>query len=252
MTEKLQEIISTHLQPSHSCGYSISVELDGKPLLKHLSGTVNFDDIAHQVDADTAFDVGSLSKQFTACCIAILACENRLSLDDSVRTYLPEMKAYADKITIRHLLFMVSGVRQIYCLKHMQSNSALSEMELFFRQDQPANHAGSFTGYSNTCYTLLGLIVERITGGTPQFAKQRIFDPLGMKNTQGYGNMGADGLTTTADDLALWHKCLIDRFLPGAPANLFDLLFSPFTLTGGELCPYGFGFFYDDHNRDII
>jgi len=233
----LEEIVAKHIQPEW--GYDISVELDGKPLLKYANTT-------------TPFDVASIAKQFVACCIAILLCEKRLNLDDSIRCYLPEMKDYADKITIRHCISMTSGVRNVYLMKYLMSNSRLDEMEMFFRQGQPANEAGNFWSYSESCYILLGHIVERLTGSNVQFAKQRIFDPLGMKNTQGHGVMGGGGLTSTAEDLVKWHNCLMDRNLPGAPDGLFDMIFSSFTLNNGELCPYGFGFFYDETNRDII
>jgi hypothetical protein len=120
------------------------------------------------------------------------------------------------------------------------------------RQKQPDSDAGNFSGYSNVCYSLLGWIADKLTGDIKEFAKQRILQPLGMKNTQLYGDLGADGVNTTPEDLVLWHNCLINRNLPGAPAGLFNLIFSRFAFNNGELCPYGFGFFYDDNSRDII
>jgi hypothetical protein len=133
------------------------------------------------------------------------------------------------------------------------SNSALDETEMFFRQEQPLNETGNFNSYSEACYILLGEIAERVTGGNAQFAKERIFEPLGMIHTQGHDVMGGGGLTSTAEDLVKWHNCLMSRHLPGAPDGLFDMIFSRFKLNSGELCPYGFGFFYDEYNyRDII
>ena len=252
LKEKLEKIVEKHLQLAKGNGYAVSVELDGKSLLKHYSGEVEFDEKYYPVYENTPFETGSLAKQFTACCIAILACKKRINLDDSVRVYLPELKEYAEKITVRHCLSMTSGARSIYCLKHMQSNSPLDGLELFLRQEQPSSDAGNFTSYSNVCYSLLGWIAEKITGDIKEFAKQRILDPLGMKNTQLYGDMGADGLMTTPEDLVLWHNCLTNKILPGAPEGLFDLIFSPSYFNNGELCPYGFGFFYDDNDRDII
>ena len=250
--EKFEKIILKHLRPSQDRGYAVSVELNGKFLLKHYSGNVLIDGVYSPVNANTPFDVASIAKQFVACCIAILACENHLNLDDSVRIYLPEMKEYADKITIRHCISMTSGVRNVYLMKFLMSNSPLDVMEMFFRQEQPVNEPGNFNSYSEACYELLGHIVERLTGSNALFAKQRIFEPLGMADTQGHGIMGGGGMTSTAEDLVKWHNCLMDRTLPGAPDGLFDMLFSSFTLNNGELCPYGFGFFYDENNRNII
>ncbi len=252
LKERLENIVSKHLPPVHNQGYAVSVELNGKSLLKHYSGNALIDGTYHSVDKNTPFDVASIAKQFVACCIAILACEKRLSLDDSIRMYLPEMSEYADKITIRHCISMTSGVRNVYFMKYFMSNSTLDEIELFFRQGQPENETGNFNSYRETCYILLGLIVERLTGGNALFAKQRIFEPLQMANTQGQGIMGGGGLTSTAEDLVLWHNCLINKNLPGAPDGLFDMLFSSFTFNNGELCPYGFGFFYDENNRNIV
>ena len=262
LNKKLDEVVLKHLQPAIDkgiCkGYAVSVELDGKPLLKNYFGNaddIELDDVCHPVNANTQFDVASIAKQFVACCIAILACENRLTLDDSVRIYLPEMKEYADKITIRHCLSMTSGVRNFQLTKYFMSNSPLNEMEIFFRQEQSENEPGNFNSYSECCYEMLGHIVERLTGGNSLFAKQRIFDPLGMTGTKGDEGdyiMGGGGLYSTADDLVKWHNCLINRNLPSAPDGLFDILFSSFTLNNGELCPYGFGFFYDENDRNII
>ena len=262
LNKTLVEVVLRHMQPAMDkgiCkGYAVSVELDGEPLLKLYSGNaddIEIDDVYHPVNANTQFDVASVAKQFVACCIAILACENRLNLDDSVRIYLPEMKDYADKITIRHCLSMTSGVRNFQLTKYFMSNSSLNEMEIFFRQEQPENEPGNFNSYSECCYEMLGHIVERLTGGNALFAKQRIFEPLGMADTKGDEGdyiMGGGGLYSTSDDLVKWHNCLLNRNLPGAPDGLFDIFFSSFTLNNGELCPYGFGFFYDENNRNVI
>jgi len=180
LQEKLEKIVSKHLQPAMdkgiAKGYAVSVALDGKSLLKHYSGNaedVEIDGIYHPVNANTRFDVASIAKQFVACCVAILACENRLNLDDSVRVYFPEMKEYADKITVRHCISMTSGARYVYLMKFFMSNSPLDIMEMFFRQEQPENEPGNFNSYSESCYEILGHIVERLTGGNALFAKQR-------------------------------------------------------------------------------
>ena len=268
MQEELIKIVSKHLSepgldyfgnplpPAHEREYAVSVELDGKSLLKHYSGYVLNGGVHHPVNAKTPFDVASIAKQFVACCIALLACEKRLNPDDSIRVYLPEMKEYAEKITVRHCISMTSGVKNLHHLKYYMSDTTLgddfNEMEMFFRQEQPENEPGNFNGYEECAYEILGHIVERLTGGNAQFAKKRIFEPLQMTNTHGDGIMGGGGLYATAEDLVLWHNCLMNRNLPGAPEGLFDMFFSSFTLNNGELCPYGFGFFYDEHDRDII
>jgi len=263
ITNKLESVVTKHLQPAMDKGIArgcaVSVELDSKPLLKLYAGDaedIDIDGVYHPVNANTRFDVASIAKQFVACCVAMLACENRLNLDDSVRIYLPEMKNYADHITIRHCISMTSGVRSFYLMKRFMSDSLLSDMEIFLRQEQPENEPGNFNGYSEACYEILGHIVERLTGGIAEFARRKIFEPLEMTDTYGEEEpdfiMGGGGLITTAEDLVKWHNCLMNRHLPGAPDGLFDMFFSPFTFNNGELCPYGFGFFYDENNRNVI
>ena len=263
MQEKLLKTVSRHLLPANGPGYSVSVELDGNPIFKHYSGYANLDyDIP--IDSKTVFGVASLAKQFMACCIAILACENRLDLDEPIHTYFPE---FSDKITIRHLIFHTAGI-------------------------YPQYEPGEYDIYYNDGYDMLAGILESVTGTNEhEYANQHIFAPLGMANTHFHVNediiiknaataykqtgsksynynhdidtyelfdnrgnpaCGSDGLWTTADDLALWHDCLMNRHLPGAPDGLFDLLFSPFTLNSGELNQFGFGFFYAKDSRDII
>lgn len=259
----LEKTIAKHLLPSNGPGYSVSVELDEKPIFKHYSGYANLDyDIP--INSKTVFSVASLAKQFTACCIAILVCENRLSLDEPIRNYFPE---YSEKITIWHLIYHTAGM-------------------------SPKYEPGEYDIYDNDGYDLLAGIIESVTGmNEHEFAKQNIFDPLGMANThfhvdteiiiknvataykqadnnsyeyqanndsyklfdnRMYRSYGSDGLWLTADDLVLWHNCLMNKNLQGAPAGLFDMLFSSFTLKSGRLDQFGFGFFYDKNDRDII
>jgi len=247
-----EAIANKHVKNETGRGFAVSLEREGRPLFKYFSGTAELGSETYPVTENAPFDVGSVAKQFVACCAAILARENKLCLSDPIRKYLPEMGGYADKITIRHLISMTSGVRNVYLMKYLMSDSPLGEMEMFFRQRQPANGPGNFWGYGEADYILLGHVVERLTGGNAGFANERIFKPLGMKDTRGYGIMGGGGLFSTVRDLHLWFECLAERNLPGAPAGLFDMIFSPHTMNCGEVCPYGFGFFYDGAERDII
>jgi CubicO group peptidase (beta-lactamase class C family) len=135
----------------------------------------------------TPFIMGSVSKQFTAATIALLVEQGRLSLDDDVRKYVPELPDYGKRITIDNLVHHTSGVRDFWAL-YEAAGTRLDDgytvddiLSLAARQKHLNFDPGSEYNYSNTGYVLLGVIVQRITGKTlRQFAAEQIFAPLGM------------------------------------------------------------------------
>jgi len=142
------------------------------------------------VDENTLFDIASLSKQFTACCIYILDSRKKLSLEDSIRKYLPELPNYAEAITIRHLLNHTSGIidyidlvlkQGIDFIDNLDNNGTL---QILSATESPSFPPGSQFCYSNSNYVLLAIITERISGKTlNDFATETIFRPLGMTKT---------------------------------------------------------------------
>ena len=149
-------------------------------------------DLEHDVPITdtTVFDLGSVSKQFTAAAIVLLAQDGKLSLDDDIRDYVPELPGYGKPITLRHLLHHTSGLRDYTALLaitgHDDADLTNDDDALFLITRQYALNfpTGSEWSYSNTGYFLLSLVVRRITGQTlAAFEKERIFDPLGMSDT---------------------------------------------------------------------
>lgn len=139
----------------------------------------------------TVFEAGSVSKQFTAAAVLLLAQEGKLSLDDDVRRHVPELPDYGAPITIRHLIHHISGLKdwgaiagiggwprgsRIYTHAHV--------LEIVSRQ-RTLNHApGEEYIYSNSNYNLLAIIAERVSGESlPALTKRLIFEPLGMTRT---------------------------------------------------------------------
>lgn len=189
---------------------------------------------------ETVFHMASVSKQFTAFAILLLANQGKLSLDDDIRTHLPEMPDFNAKVTIRHLLHHTSGIRDQWVLWSMaggRMDDVITHNDLMnlLRRQKELNFApGSEYVYSNAGYTLLSEIVARVSKEPfGAFMKKNVFDPLGMKNTQvyddherlvknradsyrrgeggrwvksvlSYANRGATSLYSTAPDLALW------------------------------------------------
>jgi len=141
--------------------------------------------------ADTIFDIGSTSKQFMASAILLLAADGRLSLDDDVRKYIPELPEYAAPITIRHLLTHTSGLRDYITLMTLGGwqmedvTTPAQALDVIRRQRALDFPTGTEFAYSNTGFFLPSLIVERVSGKSlAVFARERIFEPAGMTKTR--------------------------------------------------------------------
>lgn len=177
-----------------SPGCSLAVTQDGTPVYSRGYGYANLDyDIP--ITPQTVFDVGSVTKQFTAASLSMLAIEGKLSLDDDVRTWLPELPEYEWPITLRHMLHHTSGLRDYlnlfplagrgdyYPISHPQILAMMSRQKaLVFRP-------GERYLYSNTAYMLLAQVIERIGGRSlGEMTRERIFEPLGMDSSLMYEN----------------------------------------------------------------
>jgi CubicO group peptidase (beta-lactamase class C family) len=142
------------------------------------------------ITPSTLFDLGSTSKQFAAAAIALLVAEGRLAYADDVRRHVPELPDYGTPITIDHLLRHTSGLRDyigVMVLGGRRIDDASDDQEALdaiVRQRALNFPPGARWSYSNSGYFLLSVIVKRVTGRTlAEFAKERIFDPLGMART---------------------------------------------------------------------
>ena len=163
-----------------TAGCALGVLKDGKPLYVQGYGRA---DIEHSVPitAGTVFHIASLSKQFTAFAIDLLEQEGRLSLDDDIRKYLPELHDFNRTITIRDLLHHTSGLRDQWNLLAMAGwrlEDVITQedvVNLIWRQRELNFHPNDEFLYSNTGYTLLGLIVQRVSGKPlREFTDERI------------------------------------------------------------------------------
>lgn len=172
-----------------SPGVSVAISIDGEIAFESWAGRA---DIAQSVDIDskTRFQIGSISKQFTAFAIMLLAQEGKLSLDQQVDEIIPEFVAPAGPVTIRHLLQHSGGLREANSLLGLTGQSDASpitqarSLDLILRQ-RGANFApGTRYEYSNTGYQLLAEIVARVSGQSfASFMESRIFAPLDMNDT---------------------------------------------------------------------
>lgn len=258
-----------------SPGCALSVMKDGHIIYEHGYGMADLD---HNVTItpSTVFHVASTSKQFTAASIVLLAQQGKLSFDDDIRKYILELHDFGTPITIRELIHHTSGLRDQWGLLELAgwrySLDLITDddiMSLVARQKELNFKPGGREIYSNTGYTLLGLIVSRISGMTlREFTTENIFVPLGMKNTHfrddhseiiknnAYGyQKGKDGqyrlsntnfdtvgptsLHTTVEDLAIWDENFYHPRVGGAsfPSQMLERG----RLNSGEQTDYAFG-----------
>jgi CubicO group peptidase (beta-lactamase class C family) len=219
-------------------GVAIAVVKDGKTIFKKGYGTANLE-YGVQITPKTVFQIASVSKQFTAFAVYLLEKQDRLSFEDDVRKYVPEVPDFGKTVKIRHLLAHSSGIRDQWSLLTLAgwrmddiiTNEQI--LKLISRQKELNFDPGSRFAYSNSGYTLLAEIVARVSGKSfAEYTKENIFAPLGMADTQFYddfkrvvknraqsyetesgiykkknlnhSSFGATGLLTTAEDLAKW------------------------------------------------
>lgn len=252
---KIDKVLA--LDEENGPGYAVALYRNGKVVYAMGFGMA---DIEHKVPitSQTRFDIGSTSKQFTAASLVLLAQDGKLSLDDPIRKYLPEMPSYGDSITIRHMLNHTSGLRDYLGLMAMAGydiddvTTAEDALRIIARQTGLDFPIGTEHAYSNTGYFLASIIVQRVSGKTlRQFAQERIFNPLGMTSTSyvddhtlilpnravGYTNgeddeyhravsnweqNGDGGVFTTVEDLVRWDENFYSPKVGGAglPAEL--------------------------------
>src|SRR5262252_868525 len=179
-----------------SPGASIAVIENGKIIYSKGYGSANLEYGVPNTPA-TVFDLASVSKQFTAFAIHLLAQDGKLSLDDDVRRYVPRLHDFGKVITIRQLLHHTSGVRDhwnLLILAGWRLDDVITDGDvarLLFQQTELNFAPGDQFLYSNSDYTLLAMVVKQVSGRTlPEFAKECIFDPLGMSHTHFQNNYG--------------------------------------------------------------
>jgi CubicO group peptidase (beta-lactamase class C family) len=268
--DKLFEKMDRTISP----GCAVAAMRDGKILYRRGYGMADLD-YNVPITANTVFPVASMSKQFTAAAIVMLAQERKLSLDDEVRKYVPELPDFGAPVTLRQLVHHTSGLRDQWELLGLAgwrySPDLITDddvLSIMSRQKNLNFPPGSKHMYSNTNYTLLAQVVKRVSGQSfREFTTSRILQPLGMRNTHfrddhaevvknmAYGyvpandtfrisitnfdTVGATSLLTTVEDLALWDENFYNPRV-GGPEMIRQML-ERGKLNDGEQLDYAFG-----------
>ena len=234
---EVEKLIAAKIKPE-SGGVTVAVAQGDNLLFSKGYGLAN---VEYNIpnSPKTIFHVASVSKQFTAFAIALLADQGKIALDDDIRKYLPELHDFGSKITIRHLVHHTSGLRDqwnLLALAGWRLDDVITKnqvLQLISHQDELNFKPGDEFSYCNTGYTLMGEIVSRVTGKSfPDWCSENIFKPLSMdrtlfyddhekivkdraysyndspvglkKSVLSYANAGATSLFTTAEDLTKW------------------------------------------------
>src|SRR5215472_2315861 len=258
-----------------SPGCALGVYRNGQVVYKRGYGMEDLNEDVH-ITPGTVFHVASMSKQFTAASIVLLAQQGKLSLDDDVRKYIPELPDFGQKITIRNLVYHTSGLRDQWALLELAgwrySKDLITDedvMSLLTRQRELNFKPGERHLYSNTGYTLLGLIVKRVSGmSLREFTTKNIFEPLGMTRTHfrddhaeiikhnavgyeqetgkpfeisitNFDTVGATSLHTTVEDLQRWDENFYQPKIGGAA--FVKQMLERGKLNSGEQLDYAFG-----------
>ncbi len=205
-TDSVDKLFAQFAKPD-SPGCAVGIYQNGQIVYKKAYGMADLErDVP--LAADSVFDVGSIAKQFTAASVVLLAQQGKLKLTDSVRKYVPELPAYYDRVTIDHLIHHTSGMTEVAALVILIHEGLgqphISDLEAEARDGQGDFHMsnddfvqlmsrlkslnfqpGEQFQYTNSGYILLAVIVKRASGKPlPMFAKENIFDPLGMKSAK--------------------------------------------------------------------
>lgn len=227
------------------------------------------------ITPSTIFHVASVSKQFTAFAVAMLADQGKLSLDDDIREYLQYVPDFGHTITPRHLIHHTSGLRDqwnLLALAGWRLDDVITKQQvlrLVERQQELNFEPGTEYLYCNTGYTLLADIVDQVTGQPfPEWMAENVFQPLEMNGTHfhndhefivpnraysyaeggrrglrkavlSYANVGATSLFTTAEDLTKWMDNLETGKIGGPEVR--DRMHTRGILNDGDTLGYAFG-----------
>jgi len=273
LESKIDAIVSSNYTLNEP-GISILIAKDGKPIYKKAFGKSNME-LNTSMQLENVFQIGSITKQFTAISILILEEQGKLMIDDEIVKYIPDYPTKGNIITIHHLLNHTSGIKNRTPAGNKQgviSKTDMSSNELidYFKHEPIDFNPGDSFKYSNAGYILLGRIIEIVSGQSYEdFIENNIFKKIGMSSSF-YGSMkeiiknrasgyqinqntvnnadymsltlpyAAGSILSTVDDLLKWQNALNSNTL--IKRSSFEKAIKPSVLNNGKIIPYGYGF----------
>lgn len=273
----IDDLILAELKDRNGPGGAFMVAKNGKPIYQKAFGKANLE-LGVDLGPDFVFQLGSMTKQFTAIAILMLEEQGKINTTDALSKYLPDYPN-GQNINLHHLLTHTSGIKdftKMKSIKDIAQKEMTPKMMVDFFKDEPVDFApGEKFEYNNSGYVLLGYIIEQASGTTYQdFIEQQIFKKLGMdhsryatdrqivakraygyqKKESGYVNKtvinfsvpyASGALMSTLDDLLKWQNGLNSNLL--LKPEHTKKAFTKYKLNNGEIFSYGYGW----HLRDI-
>lgn len=274
---KIDSIITTVLKDKKGPGGVFLVAKDGKPIYRKAFGQANIE-LDVDMKPENVFQIGSMTKQFTAVAIMMLVEQGELNVNDVISKYIPNYPN-GNNITIHHLLTHTSGIKDFTEMKSIMSiaKKDLTPKELvdFFKDESVDFQPGENFKYNNSGYVVLGYIIELVSGKYyADFIEKNIFEKLEMNNSRyasdreivknrayGYHNRGAytnkmyvslsipyasGSLMSTVDDMLKWQKAINNNSLISEISK--KKVFTNYSVNNRKYINYGYGWHLKDIN----
>ena len=272
MAREIDRFLTRQFKPGKP-GIAVLAVMNNRVVLRKGYGMANLEH-GIRMSPEHVFRIGSITKQFTAAAIMMLAEEGKLKVSDPIDKYLDKYPTHGHTITIEHLLNHTSGIRSYtgmteFWEKHMRLDMTVEELIDFFKKEPMDFQPGERWLYNNSGYFLLGAIIEKVSGKSyPEFIRKRIFQPLGMNNSyygshltiiphrtagyqktkKGFDNCNfmsmklpyaAGSLLSTVDDLYTWNRALASGRV--VSESSLGKMITPTRLNNGKVQNYGYG-----------
>ncbi len=256
---------------SNTSGATILITQKGKPIYRKAFGLANLE-LNIKMTPENVFEIGSMTKQFTAVSILMLLEQGKIKLTDEITKFIPDYPTHGHKITVHHLLNHTSGIKSYTSMRKLfaVARNDMKPLELikFFRDEPMDFNPGEKYKYNNSAYIILGYIIEQTSGiSYAEYVQKNIFDTLGMSNStyashtkliqnraSGYHNRNGyqnaryishtlpyagGSLMSTIDDLNTWQQALTNNKL--LKKETLQKAHTNHILNNGEKINYGYG-----------
>ena len=271
LNQKIDSLIESEFKEANGPGGIFMVAREGKPIYEKAFGMANLE-LDSKLNTNSVFQIGSMTKQFTAIAILMLEEQGKLKVGNQISKYIPSYPN-GDKITIHHLLTHTSGIKDFTKMKALQDiaqKEMTPEQMVDFFKNEPADFVpGEKFEYNNSGYVVLGYIIELTSGETYEdFIKRNIFEKVGMTNSyyasdrkiiknrafgyhkksSGYVNktvinfsvpFASGSLMSTLDDMLKWQNALNQSLLLGQKQQV--KAFTKYKFKNGQEIEYGYG-----------
>lgn len=275
---KIDSLIQTEFNEKYGPGGAFLIAKDGKPIYQKAFGKANVE-LDVDLTPESVFQIGSMTKQFTAVAVLMLEEKGKLKVNDPISKYIVDYPA-GDKITIHHLLTHTSGIKdftKMKSLREIAQKEMTPKMMVDFFKHEPVDFApGEKFDYNNSGYVVLGYIIELVSGETYEdFIKKHIFEKAGMsqsyyasdrqvirrraygyhKKEHGFVNktvisfsvpFSSGSLMSSLGDMLKWQNALNKNVLLNAENT--KKAFSKYKLNNGEEFTYGYGWHIKELN----